>query len=166
VARSLQILIPDQGTPSIEIDKDVAISHLKIVLKLNSGIRDYQRELESIYAHSDESGGCVLEHFSEQKLLKSIPFNLTDDDSDICHLAMRAICLAIFGDNNLPPYPEVFNPPVHLSDKIQFVRMSEIPEPARTAFSECLNGSTVPAIPGEHRDNVAFAWDWNRFSGN
>jgi len=161
VARGLDRLYPATGLhPEMNLP-DQGITRLTLVLKLISGVRDYQRELDSITV----SAGTV-EHCSELNVLTAVPFALTDEDTNPCHVAQRIICFVLFGTPNLPAYPEAFNPSIHENSGRKFIRLDEIPEPARTAFSGSLMGSTVPCIAGEDDDNIAYPWDWNSFAGN
>lgn len=78
-------------------------------------------------------------------------------------LVARAIAKALSGKERLPPRPSQVKVPIRTdaATGLQYVRMEDIPEPAKTAFSRRTRGSTAPVIPGE-RDCV-YPGDWLRF---
>ena len=131
VARSLRTIFPESDIPSEMVSLNKRIIRLNIALRLTSGALGHQRELDSI-----EVSTGTLKHYSELIPRAPIPFTLTREDTDPCQLAIRAICTAVFGTNNLPEYPEAFNPVIRESAGLKYVRLDEIPEPIRTAFSD------------------------------
>lgn len=81
--------------------------------------------------------------------------------ASVWDLAARAICKSLGGSERLPRRPAPLSVPVHHDGSVAYVRMSEIPEPARSAFDRRMLGATVPAIPGEK--DCVYAWDWESF---
>jgi len=53
------------------------------------------------------------------------------------------------------------SPRIYQHGKTPYVRISELPEPAQTAFSENMNYSGRPYVPGA--PDAVFAWDWTDF---
>lgn len=83
--------------------------------------------------------------------------------ASVWDLVVRAIARALNGSERLPRRPLKLDVPV-LTDAatgIGYVRMDDIPEPARSAFDRRMTGSTVPAITGE--TDCVYAEDWLRF---
>ncbi len=82
--------------------------------------------------------------------------------ASIWDLVARAVCV----DEALPQRPTVPDVPIHRSSEsnIPYVRLREIPEPARTFFAENIRYPTVPGIREDPfpRD-CAYAWDWEDF---
>jgi hypothetical protein len=68
------------------------------------------------------------------------------------------------GREELPARPALPDVPVHVSDGVRYVRLSEIPQPARTFFECRIDGSTCPYVEEEPdpRD-CAYARDWEDF---
>ena len=53
---------------------------------------------------------------------------------------------------------------MHESDGLRYVRMREIPEPARTFFQKNMAYSTRPLIEDDAQPmDCAYAWDWLDF---
>lgn len=77
--------------------------------------------------------------------------------ADTCALVWL-LRLAAWGTCDPIGLPGALDVPVHVEgDGPPFVRLADIPEPARTAFDRWMEGATVPA-----RDS-AYVWDWKRF---
>lgn len=78
-------------------------------------------------------------------------------------LVARAIAKALSGQERLPRRPVQVKVPIHTDSDtgLQYVRMGDIPEPARTAFDRRMQGSTAPVIFGE--TDCVYAEDWLRF---
>ncbi len=86
--------------------------------------------------------------------------------ASIWDLVARSVCAALSGGEGLPPRPTVPNVPIHRSSAsdISYVRLREIPEPARTFFADNIRHSTVPRILEDPLPmDCAFAWDWEDF---
>lgn len=81
--------------------------------------------------------------------------------ASVWDLVARAICKARGGSERLPRRPAPLSVPVHHDGSVAYVRMSEIPEPARSAFERRMQGATQPVIAGEL--DVVYAWDWLDF---
>lgn len=81
--------------------------------------------------------------------------------SSVWDLIGRAIAVALSGRERLPRRSQPLNVPIHKDGTVSYVRMREIPEPARSIFERRMLGSTVPVITGE-RDCV-YAWDCQDF---
>lgn len=58
-------------------------------------------------------------------------------------------------------WPTPLQVPVRGTGQLAYVRMSDIPEPARSEFSRRIVGATIPAIRGE--TDIAYAADWQGF---
>jgi hypothetical protein len=84
--------------------------------------------------------------------------------STIWDLVARAIAVALTGEVELPQRPIQLNVPVYISDDISYVRLREIPEPARSLFEKRIAYSTRPLIEKdpEPRD-CAYARDFQNF---
>jgi hypothetical protein len=76
-------------------------------------------------------------------------------------LVARALAKALSGSERLPRRPARLAVPMHHDGSVAYVRLSDIPEPARSAFERRMRGSTVPVIPGE--GDCAYSWDWLGF---
>jgi hypothetical protein len=83
----------------------------------------------------------------------------------VLDLAARGIAAALAGGNeNLPPRPVLPEVPVYKSDGVSYVRMREIPQPARTLFEKRMTGSTCPYIEEDAQPmDCVYAWDWEAF---
>ncbi|WNC90211.1 hypothetical protein RI103_02285 [Paraburkholderia sp. FT54] len=82
----------------------------------------------------------------------------------VLDLAARAIATALAGGEELPPRPILPDVPVHKSGTTPYVRMREIPEPARTLFAKNMFGSTCPYIEEDSEPmGCVYAWDWEAF---
>lgn len=85
--------------------------------------------------------------------------------ASVWDLVGRCIAAALSGGREeLPARPELPEVPVHVSEGVQYVRLSEIPEPARTFFERRIDGATCPYVEEEPdpRD-CAYAHDWHDF---
>lgn len=87
--------------------------------------------------------------------------------ASVWDLVARAIVTTLYGSETLPERPASVSSrvPVHkTSDGLPYVRLAEIPEPARSAFEYNMdsNASTCPIIEGEPRD-IAYSWDLKAF---
>ncbi len=79
----------------------------------------------------------------------------------IWDLVLRAIAVTLTGKEELPARPRPIEVPVFKTDTISYVRLRDIPEPARTAFIENMRGSTCPLVEGEADPfGCVYAWDW------
>lgn len=84
--------------------------------------------------------------------------------ASIWNLAARGIAIALTGKEELPRRPTAPEVPVHYSGSLAYVRMSEIPEPARTFFARNIQNSTRPVVAGEaESETCAYLWDWRDF---
>lgn len=83
--------------------------------------------------------------------------------ASVWDLVARAISKALSGQERLPPRPVQIQVPVHTDADtgLQYVRIEDIPEPAKTAFDRRMQGSTAPVMPGEM--DCIYAHDWLRF---
>jgi hypothetical protein len=82
--------------------------------------------------------------------------------ASVWDLVARAIAKSLSGQERLPRRPAQVLVPVYTAHTgYQYVRMEDIPEPARTAFGLRMRGSTAPVIPGE--TDCVYADDWLRF---
>lgn len=69
--------------------------------------------------------------------------------SSVWDLVGRAIAKSLSGQERLPRRPRPVTVPIHADGNLTYVRMCEIPEPARSAFKLRMRWSTVPVITGE-----------------
>lgn len=76
-------------------------------------------------------------------------------------MVARGISKGLSGSERLPLRPAPLSVPVHHDGSVAYVRMSEIPEPAWSAFERRMLGATRPVIAGE--DDCFYAWDWLDF---
>lgn len=84
--------------------------------------------------------------------------------ASIWDLVARSIAVAMSGHEELLPRPPALNVPVHLSDGLAYVRLAEIPEPARHLFTRNIAHSTRPIIPEDPSPHdCAYLWDWRDF---
>lgn len=79
--------------------------------------------------------------------------------ASVFDLVARCLAAALnCGKEELPPRPALPEVAVHVrGDGVQYVKLSEIPEPARTFFKENLSGSGIPG------HGCAYAHDWYDF---
>ncbi|MDC6296224.1 hypothetical protein PP725_23375 [Ralstonia solanacearum] len=84
--------------------------------------------------------------------------------ASVWDLVGRSIAAALSGTEELPPRPLSPRVPVHWSGDLPYVRMREIPEPARTLFRKNMRLSAMPVIE-EDGDPMgcAYAWDFEAF---
>ncbi|WP_231892069.1 hypothetical protein [Burkholderia sp. MSMB1589WGS] len=87
--------------------------------------------------------------------------------ASIWDLVARSIAAALGGNaDEMPPRPALPDVPVHISDGLRYVRLREIPEPARTFFRRRIEGSTRPVIADDPEPmDCAYVWDWEGFLG-
>ncbi|SOY52711.1 conserved hypothetical protein [Cupriavidus taiwanensis] len=84
--------------------------------------------------------------------------------TSIWDLVARGIAVAMTGSEQLSPKPVTLDVPVHRSDGLTYVRMSEIPEPAQFLFRLNTAHSTRPIIREDLTPyDCAFSWDWQDF---
>ncbi|CAJ6888513.1 hypothetical protein [Burkholderia pseudomallei] len=79
--------------------------------------------------------------------------------ASVFDLVVRCLAAALNnGTEEFPPRPVSPEVAVHVrGDGVQYVKLSEIPEPARTFFKENLSGSGIPG------HGCAYAHDWYDF---
>jgi hypothetical protein len=87
--------------------------------------------------------------------------------ASVWDLVARAICKTLAGRERLPRRPEPLQVPVLMDPRsgVSYVRVSDIPEPVRSAFLQWIPGSSGSAIEGEAIGGCFYAWDWSRFIG-
>jgi hypothetical protein len=79
-------------------------------------------------------------------------------------LIARAVVVALTGKEELPPRPQQVDVPVRMSGKTPYVRLREIPEPARGLFEKRIAYSTRPVIEDDPTPmGCAYSWDWLDF---
>jgi hypothetical protein len=85
--------------------------------------------------------------------------------ASVWDLVGRCIATALNGGREeLPLRPLLPDVPVHDSDGLRYVRMREIPEPARTFFQKNMAYSTRPLIENDAQPmDCAYARDWLDF---
>lgn len=84
--------------------------------------------------------------------------------ASVWDLIARCIAVALAGQEELPSRPQLPDVPIHRSGKTPFVRIREMPEPARTLFRRNMRLSTRPVIEDDAEPmDCAYAWDWEAF---
>jgi hypothetical protein len=85
--------------------------------------------------------------------------------STVWDLVTRAVAVALTGKEELPPRPQPLNVPVRTpSGNTPYVRLREIPEPARSLFEKRMVYSTRPVIEEDPMPmDCVYAWDWRDF---
>jgi hypothetical protein len=85
--------------------------------------------------------------------------------TSIWDLVARAVAVALTGKEELPLRPQRLNVPVRTSScNTLYVRLREIPEPARSLFQKCMAHSTRPVIEEDPMPvDCVYAWDWTDF---
>jgi len=81
--------------------------------------------------------------------------------ASVWDLVARSLAKALSGSERLPRRPARLAVPIRHDGSVAYVRLSDIPEPARSGFERRMRGSTVPVIPGE--GECAYSWDWLGF---
>lgn len=81
---------------------------------------------------------------------------------DVWDLAEHVLRLSMFGADELPA-ATALDVPVHKSGNLPYVRIGEVPEPARNVFERRMAHSTRPVIAGAL--DAVYAWDWTDFLG-
>lgn len=134
---------------------------LKVTVSIIPGGIGVERQL-GVMDISNVAGGALANYRC----------SLTADDSTPTHaditayprwsvtvwdLVARAIAKALSGQERLPRRPLQVKVPIHTDPDtgIQYARMGDIPEPARTAFGRRIQGRTAPVISGETRRQLA-----------
>lgn len=87
--------------------------------------------------------------------------------ASVWDLVARCIAAALNGgQEGLPSRPTLPEVPVHDSGGLQYVRLREIPEPARTFFQRRIVNSTRPMVSDDPEPmDCAYVWDWDAFLG-
>jgi hypothetical protein len=84
--------------------------------------------------------------------------------SSLWDLVARAVAVALTGKEELPPRPQQLDVPIHAAGNTTYVRLREIPEPARSLFKKRIAYSTRPLIEEDPEPlDCAYAWDWRDF---
>lgn len=84
--------------------------------------------------------------------------------STLWDLVARAAAVALTGKEELPPRPQQLDVPIHAVGNTSYVRIREIPEPARSLFQKRIAFSTRPLIDEDPEPmDCAYAWDWCDF---
>jgi hypothetical protein len=80
-------------------------------------------------------------------------------------LVARAVAVALTGKEELPQRPQQLNVPVRTSSgDTPYVRLREIPEPARSLFEKRMVYSTRPVIEEDPIPmDCVYSWDWFDF---
>lgn len=87
--------------------------------------------------------------------------------ASVWDLVARALVATLYGSEILPERPATVSSRVPVRktpDGLTYVRLTDIPEPARAAFEYNLdsNASACPVIEGEPRE-IAYSWDLTSF---
>ena len=79
-------------------------------------------------------------------------------------LKARAIAFALSGKEELPLRPRRLDVPVYVAGSTPYVRLREIPEPARSMFQKRITYSTRPLIEEDPMPmDCVYSWDWFDF---
>lgn len=85
----------------------------------------------------------------------------------VLDLMARAIAITLTGREGLPKRPTRLRIPFREHAGIRFVRMSDIPEPTRSAFRRRMRGAECPLIASEPNPrDVVYAQDWRTLLGD
>jgi hypothetical protein len=81
--------------------------------------------------------------------------------STLWDLVARSVAVALTGKEELPPRPQQLAVPVRTSSSnTPYVRLREIPEPARSLFQKRMTHSTRPVIEEDPLPmDCVYAWD-------
>lgn len=84
--------------------------------------------------------------------------------TSIWDLVARCIAVAMTGKEELPSRPTGLTVPIRHLDSLAYVRLTEIPEPARSLFERNIEQSSRPLVSGEAEPRgCAYLWDWEDF---
>ncbi|WP_324781135.1 hypothetical protein [Thiobacillus sedimenti] len=142
---------------------------LKVRLVLVPGGRGPERQLGELHISNVRWGDatpdydCVLYADDLPGSIRSTVRRYPRWSATVWDLVGRAIASALSGRERLPRRPDPLNVPICRDGNVSYVRMSDIPQPARANFDQWMTGSSVPVIEGE--TECAYAWDWLRFIG-
>ena len=138
---------------------------LRITVELVPNGRESGKRTLAIAELSNVAGGALADyeiHMTEE----SVPGALHAEikryprwSTSPWDLVIRAIAKALTGRERLPARPRLLDVPVYYEDgrAYGYVKLSEIPEPARSAFAKNIAHSSVPGL------GRAFAHDWTDF---
>jgi len=141
---------------------------LKITVSLIPGGQGTERQLGELHI-SNVRGGALADYkcvLSGDDLPEPVLVHLGRYprwSSSVWDLVARAIAKSLSGQERLPRRPDLVAVPIHTDGNLPYVRMCDIPEPARSAFERRMRWSTVPVIPG--KGDCAYSWDWQAFIG-
>ena len=117
----------------------------------NGALADYRVELQEDV--QGEIGAATLDDYPRYA-------------STIWDLVARAVAVALTGKEELPPRPQQLDVPIHTVGNTSYVRLREIPEPARSLFQKRIAFSTRPIIDEDPEPmDCAYGWDWRDFRG-
>lgn len=153
-ARCTWLLAPspsDDSDPTLALSASIEAARVEI--GFGSHREGMRRCLERIeYGRNGFSPRILVARESFPSFDYPAPAELPGDRGAVVSL----LALAAWGKTTIPETPIPLDVPVH-HDGVPYVRLSDIPEPARTEFDRRMQGATVPAL------GCAFAWDWERF---
>lgn len=131
-----------------------------LTVGLKPGGRGELKPQSTVFAHQNADGTISVswEQDKTKGLITDIPVRAAY--ADAWGIAEHAIRVAIFGADMLPA-PVPLDIPVRQEDRLNYVRMRDIPEPTRTAFQQRMAHSTCPVI--EDAADAVYAWDWQDF---
>ena len=108
---------------------------------------------EALVSGTDLLGGC-------RATIADYPRN----SSSVWDLVLRAVCKALTFQERLPKRPIAMSKRVPIrvdSTGMKYVRLADIPEPARTLFDKNMAHSTCPLIEFDPDPRgCVYAWDW------
>ena len=142
---------------------------LKVKIFLVPGGRGPERQLGELHISNARWGDatpdydCVLYADDLAEPMRSTVRRYPRWAATVWDLVARATASALSGRERLPRRPTPLNVPIQRAGKTPYVRMSDIPEPARSNFDRHMIGSASPVIEGE--SDCVYAWDWLRFVG-
>ncbi|MEM5329551.1 hypothetical protein VSR34_23585 [Paraburkholderia sp. JHI2823] len=111
----------------------------------DGALADYEAELKE----------ALIGDVGDTALLRDYP----RWSASVFDLVARCLAAALNnGKEELPPRPVLPEVTVHVrGDGVHYVKLSEIPEPAKTFFEKNLDGSGIPG------NGCAYAHDWQDF---
>jgi hypothetical protein len=141
------------------------ITSLEVAIDLVPGGIGAPRRLETVLLTLQGTNG-TLQYNVEHLVPCTRPVVFNERENNLYFIAVRALCRAVFDADDVLPIPEPFNPPFHVHAGRKYVRLSEIPEPAKSIFGRRYGHYPAPLVPGECTDNVVDAIAWQTFVGD
>lgn len=158
VARALHKCICDQVHREFCTVQPVRTLFVSIRL-IPGGVGD-ARALENFTADLRHMTAPVQFSDSENKS-RSVTRRLRFGGNYPLTIAVQCLSQWVWQSPHPRGWPTPIEVPVNHGEDLSYVRIADIPEPARSAFIRSMSGSTVPVIANE--GPVAYAMDWTDF---